>query len=180
MGKQKGKNYTYFEECYIENNYPYIPINIEFSYSEYDKANKLDCSNLIGIYEISEEKDCIRGYCLNKDLNKVSRILKLNHDLTGEDSGEYLSWLHDCLMDEFGDMEVEKGNYFEWFWNIDFMNKIREDKVHRVIHFIMDNIDKYCGYFINTDCGDYEWLYALYDDAKDGYVDSKYKVVEVK
>ena len=155
----KGKNYSFLENCYIEKNYPYIPIAIECKYKYYDAASKLELDSTIGIYDISENKDYIKAYCLNKDLNRVSTILKLEYDVTGKESNEYLDWLHDGLYDDFSDMEVDNKDYAS----------------HCVIHYILDNIDRYCGYFIKADC-DYEWLYSLYDDAKDGIVDGKYLI----
>ncbi|MGL5330895.1 MAG: hypothetical protein ACRDD7_16650 [Peptostreptococcaceae bacterium] len=177
MSKWKGEGYIYTENYYIEKNYPYIPINLECGFNEYRKADRLDTEGLIGMYDTSDEKDYIRFYCLPKNLDRVGKVLNIRwHGITrDEDGNEHHDWLHDTLCDEFHDLEVEKSKHFEWLWNTDAMRKIRENNIHKVIHFILDNIDKYYGYFINCD-QDYEWLYALYDDAKEGYVDDRYKM----
>lgn len=156
----KGKNYSYFENCYFEKNKPYIPVPITF------KADT-NIGNLpISTYNYRKD-GTVEAYCLLKDLEMVSNKIQLEYKVKGYDWKEYLDWLHDGLCDEFGDLEVEKRSRFN------IVNDMRERTTHKVIHYILDNIDKYCGYFLKTDC-DYEWLYALYDDAKLGEIGRHY------
>lgn len=166
----KGKNYSYMENVYITKNYPYIPVYIECSWSEYDRANKLCLDGTIGICDMSDKKDYVKGYCLVKDLDKVSKILNFTSNIVGKEGNEYLDWLHDTLCDEFGDI-IADGNRSRF----GFINDMREKNRHKVIHFIIDNINKYYGYFINCDT-EYEWLYWLYNNARDGIVDESYNV----
>lgn len=152
----KGKNYVYFERLYIENNKQYIPIPIRFSAMQ-------QVGNLpISIYEYRKDGD-IDAYCLLKDLSLVLDKIHVEYSVKGYEWQEYFDWLHDGLCDEFGDLEVEKRSRFQ------FVNDLRERKTHKVIHYILDNIDKYYVYFMKTDC-EYYWLYNLYNDAKNGVV----------